>query len=307
MTISRSLILGAALSGLAFSSHAAVEAPISPTPVSKNLIKEVGGSERINFSGKLRMLSQRIPAAACNLTASVDPDKTASQLSAAAAEFEKIVQALEHGDETLGVIGPETRRKTLAALSALKETWGGVRTVVDTISSNGASEALNQQLADQNMQLLGAAKLLVSEISGQYSDPAALIQSDAIRIDIAGRQRMLTQKMSKEACYILSGIDVANNRAAIRQTAQLFDVSLTALRFGMPEAGIKASDAPDIVQGLEEVAASWAFLKGKLDALEAGADWDLETRAKVFHAFNTAMANMNKVVGMYSDASKLGL
>ena len=155
--------------------------------------------------------------------------------------------------------------------------------------------------------MLNEAKLLASEINGEYSDPTAIVQADALRLDIAGRQRMLTQKMSKEACYILSGVNVEESKKAIGGTANMFDVSLNALINGMPEAGINASDDPNINAGLAKVATGWSFLKAQIADLEAGSEWDLEKRAEVFHAFNSTMAEMNKVVGMYSDASKLGL
>ena len=301
-TVSAAL-LGAALS---LPAAAAMEVPTKPVNLAQ-FIEDVGGAERINFSGKLRMLSQRIPAAACNLTAGVDVEKSESVLKSATAEFEKIIQALELGDETLGIKGGEDRRKTLAAIAEVHKEWDIVKKDAEVMLASGATDALNQDIADHNMKLLGAAKLLVSELSGQYSDPTAIIQSDAIRIDIAGRQRMLTQKMSKEACYILSGVNVEASKKAIGGTANMFDASLNALMNGMPEAGIQASDDPQIAAGLVKVAAGWSFLKGHLSELDAGTEWDMETRAQVFNTFNSTMAEMNKVVGMYAEASKLGL
>ena len=47
--------------------------------------------ERINFSGKLRMLSQRAAAAGCNLGASVDEEHNRQLLSLTSAEFSKIL------------------------------------------------------------------------------------------------------------------------------------------------------------------------------------------------------------------------
>lgn len=269
------------------------------------LIQEVGGSERINLSGKLRMLSQRIPAAACNLHADIAPEAATSLLTGAKQEFEKIVDGLEFGDPSLGIIGVESRRKTLAAIADLRAKYEGVATAGSHMLEPGSTDGDLQQLADGNLPLLKAAQFLVSELTGQYSDPTALLQVDSMRIDIAGRQRMLTQKMSKEACFILSGVNVEQSAAALASTIKMFDVSLTALRFGMPAAGIEAVDNPDINAGLELVAQNWAAVKPHLDALEAGGHWDAAQRAAVFEGLNTTMANMNKVVGMYSDASKL--
>ncbi|ASJ15661.1 hypothetical protein A3L04_00500 [Thermococcus chitonophagus] len=55
-------------------------------------------------------------------------------------------------------------------------------------------------------------------------------KSDGIVIDVAGRQRMLTQKMSKEALIVALGRD--EYRKTLGETAKLFDESLNALLNG---------------------------------------------------------------------------
>lgn len=272
-----------------------------------SIVAEVGGSERINFSGKLRMLSQRIPAAACNLSAGIAPETSRDLLRSATAEFSKILTALEFGDETLGIYGVEERRKTLVAIEATREKWLPVKTAAKTMLAGETSDAQYMKIAKANMPLLDAAKLLVSEISGQYSDPTALLQSDAIRIDLAGRQRMLTQKISKEVCHVKSDIDAQAAAEAVSGTVNMFDATLNALRFGMPAAGVIASTNSDIIAGLETVADDWGAFKSYMTALESGQEWDDTKRADVFKMLNSAMVNMNKVVGMYAEESKLGL
>jgi hypothetical protein len=268
------------------------------------MIEDLGGADRMNFSGKLRMLSQRIPAAACNLQAGVNVDHSAEILAATSEEFNKIVSALEHGDPNLGIIGKETRRKTLAALDGLKAAWAPVGAATGMIMAEGMTASHNEQLAVQNGPLLEAAKLLVSELVGQYSNPASVVQSDALRIDIAGRQRMLSQKISKELCYALSGLDADAARENLGKTVSTFDVSLTALREGMPAAGIKASTDPEIVAGLDLVAGEWAVLQPYLQAVMASETLDEATRGSVFEMLNTLLVDMNKVVLLYSQISK---
>ncbi len=272
--------------------------------IKAQMIEDLGGSDRINFSGKLRMLSQRIPAAACNLNAGIKSDLSAEILAATSAEFNKIVNALEYGDPSIGIKGAETRRKTLAALNDLRDQWVPVSAAVNLILDEGVADSLTEQLAEQNGPLLGAAKILVSELTGQYSDPAALMQADALRIDIAGRQRMLSQKISKELCFILSGIGADSALEALPKTIQTFEVSLTALREGMPAAGIQASTNPDIVAGLDVVLGHWVKLKPHFDTVIASRELDPETRAQVFEELNVLLVDMNKVVGMYAQVSK---
>jgi len=234
------------------------------------VIEEVGGAERINLAGKLRMLSQRLPAAACYLHAGVAPDLAKKVLAGTTAEFEQIVYALEHGDPSLGIFGPEKRRKTLAALAALHEKWDPLDAAAHLILDEGPSTSLIQQL----------------------------------RIDIAGRQRMLSQRMSKDACLMMSDINKEAAAKELATTAQVFDVSLTALIDGMPAAGIKASDDPAIIAGLEVVKKDWMVLQDKLTVLKSGGTLDAEKRAALFEGLNVLLVDMNKVVMMYSNTSK---
>ena len=305
MAFTRKVITTLASTVLAFSATVGIADDLDQEALLEaQLIEDVGGPERINFSGKLRMLSQRIPAAACNLNAEVNADLSAEILAAASAEFNKIVNALEHGDPSLGIIGVESRRKTLAALKELRAEWEPVSAASRLILSEGSADSLTEQLADQNGPLLGAAKLLVSELTGQYSDPAALMQADALRIDIAGRQRMLSQKISKEMCFVMSDIRADSALETLPKTIETFDVSLTALREGMPAAGIQASTNPDIVAGLDVVMGHWVKLKPHFETVMSTRELDPETRAQVFQELNALLVDMNKVVGMYAEVSK---
>ena len=93
---------------------ASVSLPHSTYAQSSGEIVETNAEQRINFSGKLRMLSQRIPSAACHLAKNIDPEGARNLLTGAVAEFEQIITALEFGaDEQLNIIAPETRRRTL--------------------------------------------------------------------------------------------------------------------------------------------------------------------------------------------------
>lgn len=298
--VTTAICLATASAGMAQDTATPTEAQI----IKAKLIEDMGGTDRINLSGKLRMLSQRIPAAACNLNAGIMPEQSAKILAATASEFGKIIKGLEFGDPSLGIIGEESRRKTLAAIAEVKINWEPVGAAADLILDEGSTGSLTQQLADQNGPLLAAAKILVSELTGQYSDPAALLQADAIRIDIAGRQRMLSQRISKDACMMLSGINAEASQESLTKAVSMFDISLTALMEGMPAAGIKASTEPQIVDGLAVVKEHWVKLQPALAALSAGGTLDAKARAAVFEELNVLLVDMNKVVGMYAEVGK---
>lgn len=303
--MSQFLLRCGALAGVALA--ASLHLAGAPAHAAVNNIEDVGATERINYSGKLRMLSQRIAAASCNYTAGVAPDVSKSMLTAAGVEFEKIVNGLARGDVELRIKGQETRRKTLAAIAALRGQWEPIKTAVDRLVADGPSAEATAVIDQGNMGLLSKAKLLVSELSGQYSDPSAMNQANAMLVDISGRQRMLSQKMSKEACLIWSAGGDPMAQEALGGTMQMFELSLLALRDGMPSAGINAAPTDEIATGLSALWTDWTAIKPGLQQAVEGVMLDGEARAEMLGKLNTALKDMNTVVGLYTVYAKSGL
>ncbi|MEL6573666.1 MAG: type IV pili methyl-accepting chemotaxis transducer N-terminal domain-containing protein [Pseudomonadota bacterium] len=272
---------------------------------SVGLVNDIGATERVNFAGKLRMLSQRVAAAACNYASGVDPENNRDILLASQSEFQKITRGLEFGDADLRIVGEESRSRTVHAIRRLNDEWANVSLAIDkTVQGDdlaGSVELIN----DRNMEVLGHAKLLASEIAGQYSDPAAMLLADAMLIDISGRQRMLTQKMSKEACLVWDGDAAAAE--ALTATMQTFEASLLALRDGLPAAGINPAPTEDIHAGLEDIYQEWTDLKPQLEAAAQGEAADTATRTEVTTRLNVMLKDMNAVVGLYTIFGKTGI
>jgi len=286
---------------------ALISAPaVQANTAQTGFVEDSGASQRIDLSGKLRMLSQRIPAAACALRSGVAPDESRALLENSVNEFNAILFALEFGNDDMGVFGAEERPRTLRVIQEVHAKFDPIQTALNATADGVPSDEAIQILADQNGAVLEMAKLLVVEISGQYSNPVALLQSDAMAIDIAGRQRMLTQKVSKDVCQIATGVNPTSSREALSGTVQIFEASLGALRNGMESVGLEQPPTEEIAAGLDRVQADWMEVKAHIDAVDAGEAISDEERAVVFVGLNKTMADMNKVVGMYSEASKLG-
>ncbi len=291
----------------AFAALAGTSSADETKPVRAAFVEDIGAQERINYSGKLRMLSQRIPSAACHLAKGIDPEGARTLLQGATTEFEKILTGLEFGDADLKIVGSENRRKTVAQIHDLRGKWEPMKAAAEAMIAGDTSPANLDAILSQNMIVLASAKILVSDLVAQYSDPASMLQSHSMLIDISGRQRMLTQKMSKESCIVASGLGTAETVEHLQGTMSMFEVSLTALMGGMPDAGIIPPPNGDISSGLNTVYFNWNEIKPTLEAVVAGASVDDGADTAKFQNLNTAMANMNKVVGMYTAAAKMGL
>lgn len=264
---------------------------------------EDNAEQRINFSGKLKMLSQRIPAAACHLTQGIDPEGASKLIVAAPAEFEKILSALEFGDDELNTVHPEDRRMTLHKLHELRQKWEPMKAAASKIADATANDDVSYVLT-HNMVVLGGAQSLVSELVQQYSNPNAVTFAGLLLVDISGRQRVLTQKIAKESCIMTTVYESEETANDLQGTMSIFEASLEALRFGLSDLGIKTPPSTSISEGLETVVADWSSVKPYITNVIAGGELDAPEAVTKFQGLNTTMANMNNAVGMYAAATK---
>ncbi|APE43841.1 hypothetical protein BOO69_10760 [Sulfitobacter alexandrii] len=117
------------------------------------------------------------------------------------------------------------------------------------------------------------------------------------RIDLAGRQRMLTQQMTKAVCLALPGKADAQWREQALAAAVTFEETLQGLRAGSPEAGLAPAQTPQERAALETVQEVSAAFTASVKQL---ASRDLHTVAmQIMIARNLAvLARMNEAVGV---------
>src|SRR5262249_54452830 len=92
--------------------------------------------------------------------------------------------------------------------------------------------------------------------------PAHVAQSEfSVAINIAGRQRMYSQKMTKEFLFAALGIDAAQNKKNAAATVALFEDNQKLLLAGDAERGLPAPPTDDIKKQLQDVGAQWSALR----------------------------------------------
>ena len=305
MNITYSCMAIAAMLSIAVPAHTADAQSANVTQVA--LEESQGAKSRVNKASRLRMLSQKIPAAACRLAKGIDTDATAAHLQNAAAEFEQILNGLENGDAELGFPDAETDRRTLAAIADLRATWTPFHEATLALLAGNAQEADLELTLTQNDAVLSAAKLLVRKVVKAHSTPGAMLQSDLMVIDIAGRQRMLLQKMSKSTCLQTSKFASEGTSGELVETAQIFDASLEALRFGMASVGIAPPTSAEVSAALDVVAKDWSQLKPKVENIIAGATPDAAEQLENYRHFNATTSNMNEAVSHYTTVANKNL
>jgi hypothetical protein len=244
-----------------------------------------------------------VPSAACHFARGIDVEGSAALLVGATAEFEKILLGLEFGDADLNIQQPETNRRTLVLIAELRSRWEPLKAAAEAVANGTATEADRNYVLNENIAVLQAAQLLVERLVQQYSNPNATTFAALVLVDISGRQRMLTQKMSKESCILEGDFETAVTVDDLSGTMRIFENSLGALRNGMPEVGVRPPPNETISTGLDGVLNDWNSAKPFVEDVLASNVLSDDDNMLKFQRLNVTMANMNTVVGMYVDAA----
>lgn len=128
-------------------------------------------------------------------------------------------------------------------------------------------------------------------------------------IDVAGRQRMLTQRMSKEFLQVALDIDAADNRGRMLGSINLINVSLYQLINGDSVTGIVGTPNHLVGSGLDEVVSLWKpfsqLLLNNVDTIrDASGFVDMNIISMVEAQNVPVLVKSNVVVGRLVDAAQ---
>lgn len=268
--------------------------------------READTNRRIDLSGKLRMLSQRVVADACFVQSGIATEDALPMLTATISEVSAITHALEFGDTGLGIFGAEERRMTLAAIGQFNEVWAPMQINALSIAQGDSTHDDVRRLNAQSAELLQIAHQLVSTVAAQYFNPAETRLADALLIDIAERQQYLAQDMAKNACLANAGIGTDGPIDALWSARMAFNSSIGALSLGMPSLGIQPPPTSKIDASLAAVRTAWLDMQKPIDAQLSGDALTQGQLEAVFYGANDMTRQMGSVISLYAEASRFG-
>lgn len=285
---------------------------LSPTAIARDIISaeyadiakiEIisDSSDRIDIADQLPMLGQRVAAAACVLTSGIEEEKSRAILETSFSQFERITTALRDGDADMNIPEPETRRLTLHDIEQVWKMWGTTHDAVLEILEDHHDVDAAHIIDDHNLEVLDATTVLAGDIAAQYTHPYEITQDNALLISLAGRQRMLTQKMIKDSCEIWTHYHEEEGREDLKKTMEIFENSMLALRDGMPALGIKKAPTAEIRADLDAILERWAIIKRNELRLIAGEEIAPEDKSEIFVDLNLELAELNQLVRHYTD------
>ncbi len=246
------------------------------------------------------MLSQQMTKAACLAMIDVQREREVAIANRAAVEFERILEALILGAVEEG-LAAEADPVTLKQLHHIKRISPALTRSVQQIAAGDFHTVAVGMIMERNLPTLAEMNRAVVMIEAQ-ADGLATPAELASTINLAGRQRMLTQKMMKEACFIHAGLDPQKNRTALADSIQLFGKTLAGLQNGDPANGLIVPPNAGISTALAKSAGIWGEVQPTLAALAGGGDIHPQNLGPLSVRLDALLASMNAAVGLYADS-----
>lgn len=253
----------------------------------------------INLSGKQRMLTQKMTKLSLLISLNVNKVENKKRLTKAYKLYEKTLNGFLDGDTSLGL--PATKNRDIAAfIQKLQKEWSPFSKNIQSIvkSSKRDSKALGY-VVKNNEKLLKMSNQLVQSFKKAQTKQTFMEKSRANIVDIAGRQRMLTQKMTKEKLLVLAKVSVDQNRKKLQKTIDLFDSSLKGLMHGNDTLNIIKPSNKKMAKQLQVVKALWRDLKPLYEKKKL----EEKELAKVIDENPILLAQMHKAVLLSVDVA----
>ncbi len=246
----------------------------------------------INLAGKQRMLTQKMSKEILLIAKGIGVNGNKAGLEETADLFDKALKGLINGDKDLGL----AKTSDVAIRAQLEEVsglWVEFRPNVDAALSGKVDKTVLEKVAAQNLPLLKSmneAVQMYARMSGSDLSPVMVAT-----VNLAGKQRMLTQKMTKELLLIANDIGVDANKASLQKSVALFERTLNALLDGDGELGLPGTRDVATRIRLDRVQKLWADYKPVLDK----ADTSPAGLKKAARLNTPLLVEMSKVVKMY--------
>ncbi len=251
----------------------------------------------INLSGKQRMLTQKMSKEALEVYLGIDLENAKKNLKKSSALFDRTLKGLINGDKELGLV-PTTNKEIQAQLQKIKEIWEPFYAKIkDIYNMKNLDDKTFNYIYKNNPILLkemNKAVFMYAKLGNEGSNKLKMAND----INLAGRQRMLTQKIAKDLLFIKANIKAKEALKDLKESITLFDKTLNGLFHGDKEMNLVGTKLPKIVKQLKITQEHWLKAKKLVEkALKSNNNEDIQ---KAIKALDSTKDEMNKAVVLYT-------
>ncbi len=242
----------------------------------------------LNLSGRQRMLSQKMAKEFFLTKLNVDAKKNANLSKKTMKMFERTLGQLINGDKDL-FIPAAPNKEILAQLQKVKSLWVNYKKALEGGDASKVMELNLPVLKNMNKGV------------GMYEKASikAGIKSSGTVINVAGRQRMLSQKMSKEICLIALNMEAEKNLKNLSGTKVLFNKSHFGLIKGNKAMNLVSTTDKKCLLQMKKVDGLWKKFKVLVEQVISTKKADVALLKNVYKQNPILLKQMNRAVKLY--------
>ncbi len=254
----------------------------------------------INLSGKQRMLTQKMSKEALLIKLGIDVEQNRKKLQKTSELFDKTLKGLQRGDASLGLV-PTENREIQAKLKEVQKLWEPFyKKIKEVYTQKNLSNGTFKYIEENNLPLLKKMNEVVYMYAAIGNKGGNKLKM-ATDINLAGKQRMLTQKMGKDLLLYQAGIKPKKALKDLAESMKLFDKTLKGLYDGDKELNLVGTKLPNIRRQLDKVKALWEEVKPKIVKAIKNKN-NLQLTKEVITKLDETKEEMNKAVYMYANS-----
>ena len=265
---------------------------ISPIALLALTDKELAVS--IDLAGKQRMLSQKMTKESFLINADIEKKKNMEALTKSSQLFDKILNGLMNGDGSLKLVAIKNS-EVQTQLKNVQTRWNPFYALLKKVVSGEADKNIFKTLEEENLKLLKEMNMAVTLYASQTKGNKKMLLANDI--NLAGKQRMLTQKMAKDLLFISQGLNKDFYLKDFKASRKLFTMTLDGLFNGDKKLKLKGIKLPKIKTQLKVVEKLWKDEQIQLDNALKNKGVD-----KAVTGLDTILLEMNKGVELYTQS-----
>ncbi|NPA27760.1 MAG: hypothetical protein GXN91_01745 [Epsilonproteobacteria bacterium] len=251
----------------------------------------------INLAGKQRMLTQKMSKEALLIKLGIDRDKNRQKLKESSSLFDRTLKGLLYGDKELGLVAAPNQ-EIKKQLKEVERVWSPFYERIKKIYTLKDLDSENfKYIEENNLKLLDTmnkAVFMYAKI-GEKNGNKLKMAND---INLAGRERMLTQKIAKDLLLYQANLNPKRALKDLKSSTNLFEKTLEGLFNGDKELNLVGTKLPNIRAQLMEVKKEWSRCKPLIN--KAITTKDTQYTKEAIECLDTTKDKMNKAVELYT-------